>query len=408
MNNFDKIDKAVVFCVDNYTTSFVQTEIKFLSAKFTKVIVVTEEKSNLDSNSNVDIFSINYSLYSTKTILSQNTLLFLKLMFKEFILYPKYFFYPKTIISIASNLLRSFFVKDQIKLIIDKYTSEPLVYSFWFNNWATALSLLVYEKSIDKFCSRTHGTDLYEERVPIFGRIPFRIFQLKYVHKLYSVSKKGEFYLKNKYPQFSNKIFSSYLGTNFGGTNPINKQNIFTVVSCARVRNIKRIYLLAEVLSHINFSLKWIHIGDETLDAGDPTNNLYVENKSKLASKSNIQHDFRGNLTNSQVFELYQTTPVNLFVSVSETEGLPVSMMEAISFGIPILSTDVGGCNEIVTKDTGILIPKDFDTNNVAKIIEEFVHSDMNTIEFRNNIQKFWQINFDNNSNGSKFIESIS
>lgn len=34
--------------------------------------------------------------------------------------------------------------------------------------------------------------------------------------------------------------------------------------------------------------------------------------------------------------------------------------MEAISWGIPVLATDVGGNKEIVTEDTGLLLAVDF------------------------------------------------
>ena len=47
----------------------------------------------------------------------------------------------------------------------------------------------------------------------------------------------------------------------------------------------------------------------------------------------------------------------DLFVNMSLSEGIPVSIMEAISFGIPIIATNVGGNAEIVNDETGVLIP---------------------------------------------------
>ena len=47
---------------------------------------------------------------------------------------------------------------------------------------------------------------------------------------------------------------------------------------------------------------------------------------------------------------------VFFFVNVSESEGIPVSIMEAASFGIPIIATDVGGTSEIVDNSNGFLI----------------------------------------------------
>jgi len=47
----------------------------------------------------------------------------------------------------------------------------------------------------------------------------------------------------------------------------------------------------------------------------------------------------------------------NLFVLPSYREGLPNSLLEAGSFGIPLLATDINGCNEIIIdKENGILI----------------------------------------------------
>lgn len=46
---------------------------------------------------------------------------------------------------------------------------------------------------------------------------------------------------------------------------------------------------------------------------------------------------------------------------MSLSEGIPVSIMEAISFGIPIIATNVGGNAEIVNDETGVLIPVNID-----------------------------------------------
>jgi len=48
-----------------------------------------------------------------------------------------------------------------------------------------------------------------------------------------------------------------------------------------------------------------------------------------------------------------------LFINTSSSEGIPVSMMEAQSFGIPILAMDVGGVREIVGPQTGRLLQQD-------------------------------------------------
>ena len=45
-------------------------------------------------------------------------------------------------------------------------------------------------------------------------------------------------------------------------------------------------------------------------------------------------------------------------------------MMEAISFGIPVIGTNVGGVKEIINTDTGILLEKDFEVKTLSSLID--------------------------------------
>jgi glycosyltransferase involved in cell wall biosynthesis len=112
-------------------------------------------------------------------------------------------------------------------------------------------------------------------------------------------------------------------------------------------------------------------------------------------------------IKNEEIIKFYQNNSVNLFISLSEAEGIPVSIMEAISFGIPILSTDVGGCKEIVAEETGILIPLETEMNEVANIITEFKDSFKNTNEFRKGVRKFWEEHFDAEKNYKSLFKQI-
>jgi glycosyltransferase involved in cell wall biosynthesis len=56
---------------------------------------------------------------------------------------------------------------------------------------------------------------------------------------------------------------------------------------------------------------------------------------------------------------LYRNLAPDVFINVSSSEGVPVSIMEAMSFGIPAIATDAGGNREIVNSSSGFLIPVD-------------------------------------------------
>ena len=64
----------------------------------------------------------------------------------------------------------------------------------------------------------------------------------------------------------------------------------------------------------------------------------------------------------------------SLFVLPSYREGLPNSLLEAGSFGIPLLATDINGCNEIIRdRENGILIkPKSVDSlvDGISLLVE--------------------------------------
>ena len=58
---------------------------------------------------------------------------------------------------------------------------------------------------------------------------------------------------------------------------------------------------------------------------------------------------------------------MNIFVLCSLQEGLPNVLLQAMSMELPVISSDVGGCSEIIDHMTnGILYP----SNNLDKFIE--------------------------------------
>lgn len=394
------------FC-SNYSISFVQTEIGNLARKFKEVIIVSDKLHGEIEFTNVRVKIIEKTPDNLLLLVLKNFRVLFCTLFTELFLSRVYLFNLRSVKKVIGELLDVLRYKQGVMSLIKDNKAEAFFYSFWFNKWGTLLSVLKLNKLIKHYTVRVHGADLFEERVPVIKKIPFRKFQLKFVDEVFSVSKVGEDYLKKKYPTYSNKVFTAYLGTSEFGFNPFNKENVFTIVSCARIRNIKRIHILAEIISRLEFKIKWIHIGDENIKSSDPTVKQYLLMKEKIKSNENVEFLPMGELTNQEVIDLYNNVSINLFVSLSETEGLPVSMMEAISFGIPVLATDVGGCKEIVNEHTGVLIAKDFKHQEFLDALQNFKNSEMDTTDFRENVRKFWGNNFNGDLNFQNFLDSI-
>jgi glycosyltransferase involved in cell wall biosynthesis len=66
---------------------------------------------------------------------------------------------------------------------------------------------------------------------------------------------------------------------------------------------------------------------------------------------------FHGYVPNAEVLEWLARGRVDLVVLPSRSEGLPVSLIEALAHGIPAVATDVGGVAELLGEGCGALVP---------------------------------------------------
>lgn len=204
--------------------------------------------------------------------------------------------------------------------------------------------------------------------------------------------------MKKRYPKFKSKINYSYLGSYDNGIGPdTNKSNFINLISVSSIKPVKRLELIIESLMFCKQNIHWTHIGD------GPDYDFVINESTNLPS--NITLKFLGNLSNKEVLINYQKNYYDIFLNVSKSEGLPFSIVEAISFGIPVIATDVGGTNEIVNQTTGILIDKNFKPIQLAKIVDDF--SLQNKKYSSEVIRNFWLENFHSEKNYNKFIKQL-
>ena len=97
-----------------------------------------------------------------------------------------------------------------------------------------------------------------------------------------------------------------------------------------------------------------------------------------------------------------------MFINLSSSEGIPVSIMEALSAGIPVVATNVGGTSEAVNSLTGFLIPADFNSADVALTITNYLNLEpAQQLQYRQNAYEFWKENFEAGKNYGDFLRSI-
>ncbi|MCP4177777.1 MAG: glycosyltransferase [bacterium] len=380
--------------------SFIEDEIRILSKEYDKIFIFPyskgEVKYHLPENIKIVNLFLN-NIYNRNNTLKKNGLTIINILLKELFTRNLSFKNYKYIISWLLRFIDlSYTVEKWIK---DNNLTDVLCYSYWFTDWAIILAILKKNKIIKNFVSRAHSYDLYERKEgPMY--IMFRHFQLKQIDRLFLISNNGLNYIKNKYPKHKNKYKLSYLGTmKHKKPPPENKESKPIIVSCSSMNNkVKRIHLIIEALHEINIPLKWVHFGSGT----------YFEEIKSLSKNlpSNIDVELKGYQQNSKIMTFYENTYISAFLNVSESEGLPVSIIEAISFGIPIIATNVRGTPEIVNNKTGILIPKNFKVKELRNTIENIIINNNNWA--RTKIRKFWHMNFNAEINYKKYFNELS
>ena len=295
--------------------------------------------------------------------------------------------------------------KLQAEIKRNKHNPEEVcLYSYWFTYATIGLALMKEENPSFHAVTRVHGWDCFFERNPD-NYLPLRPWTINILDRLCPVSETGRQYLLKKLPDIpEEKIKTWYLGTRDGNPEPNQsyQQGLLRLVSIAFISPVKRIKLLIDALSEISeIPVEWTHIGSS------PENNNFIPNyaKEKLSKKANIQYKFLGHLSSNDIFKFLSEKHADYLICTSESEGIPVSMMEAAAHGLPIISTNVGGISEIVKhQQNGFLLPAKVSPLEIKEILIQA--STLNLTEYQSlsqNSHCIFKEHFNSASNFSKF-----
>lgn len=201
-----------------------------------------------------------------------------------------------------------------------------------------------------------------------------RLLELKYMPILHGGNLPNR--LKS-HPKLSNAIFnhayknvapSKYTQSNFEALGYSNlvcipnsieiknypfKARHFDKVNLLWVRSFSKIYnplLAIQVLK----ALKDEHIEAELCMVG-PENDGSLKEAKKHAENLNVKVTFTGKLEKEAWIKLSEN--YNIFINTTNFDNMPVSVIEAMALGLPIVSTNVGGIPHLITNEiNGILV----------------------------------------------------
>jgi glycosyltransferase involved in cell wall biosynthesis len=84
---------------------------------------------------------------------------------------------------------------------------------------------------------------------------------------------------------------------------------------------------------------------------------------------------------------------IDVLVATSESEGIPVALIEAAFAGVPVISTDVGSVSEVVINGkTGFVTSKDVD--EIARAIRKFIADPILINAYGTNAKRFAASNY--------------
>ncbi|WP_148948818.1 glycosyltransferase [Rossellomorea vietnamensis] len=208
----------------------------------------------------------------------------------------------------------------------------------------------VLTKGNEKIITTIHNN--IEVDYPMYMKVMLKLI-VKKSDLVVSVSKVGEEYLKAKFNQYKDKIKTIY---NFHDIKKIQKKgkenldpdekDIFkydVIINIGRLGYQKGQWHLIKAFSHLlkkKNDVKLVIIGQGELEKKlkEMSKDLGIDNQVCFLGFKDNPYKYLAN--------------ANLYVSTSLHEGLPMTLIEAMSFKLPVISTDcVSGPREIIAPD---------------------------------------------------------
>lgn len=301
------------------------------------------------------------------------------------------------------NFLPILYIKDE-----NKKTKLPLIFYFVLNltrnksriflddkilEYCRIEPALLFKDVLNKKMLYILGNvkDLYNPHSEAkWSKLPWAYFKIeKYLmpqmEKVFVVSNSGLEFYKKKYPFMAdrlcfmptfvdNKKFYPWsskrekidrlsdLKNRYGFS-----KNDKIILSVGRLEGAKNPFLLIDSFYNLvkyNLNVKLLIVGTGSLE----------KDVIKRVKKYNLQENvkFLGVVSSDNVIELMKTSDV--FLITSAFEGMPISVLEALASGLPVVSTDVGEVKKVVKDGFSGRVVSNHSKDDIAKAVFEVLN----------------------------------
>jgi glycosyltransferase involved in cell wall biosynthesis len=167
---------------------------------------------------------------------------------------------------------------------------------------------------------------------------------------------------------YSKKILKINNGVNITDINRANESkadiNLIIISRLVVQKNINIVIEAMKLLDNKNLKLSIIGEGGEFSKLESTIYDLNLQNQVQLLGK----------IDNNKISQFLLTA--DIFIQASDYEGLPHSVLEAINYEVPILSTETGGCKDLLNDgERGFIIPMPPDKKVIAENISFIIEN---------------------------------
>ncbi len=234
------------------------------------------------------------------------------------------------------------------KKIIRKIVGDPV--------WERAYNKSKTSYSFDDFQEKNYGISILLQK-------KIRNFSIKKSDIVVTPSQHLKKFIINL--GYKNKIESINNGVRIPKeSKQIFKQDQLNITILSRLVSHKNIEKVIEAISDLNNPLIKLNIVGE----GPEMDRL----KSISLKSDKVNIIFHGKLNRKEIDNIFLNS--DLYIQASNYEGLPHSLLEAMSFGIPVLCTPVGECKEVLgNEDRGYFLDLPVSQNNIKSKISKII-----------------------------------
>lgn len=399
---------------DSLEQTFLETEIEILKSKFARVILVPKSRvgNRLLVTAKVEVDETYSSFLRDANRIRAGWMVasasfFYRDLFANPLIWSKPSALARLIAYTASARLTCDWVETWFKRQqVDD--AQVIFYTYWFDSATMGIGLARKKYPRLKLVSRAHGYDLYEDRYPI-PYLPCRPQALALTDAVLPDSDAGEQYLKGRYAAYESKIEAALLGVeDTGRVSEASRDGVFRIVSCAVIRPVKRVDLILESVAYVarlrpSQRFEWYHFGNSQM----PGVREDLQQHAQEILPANAKAFLPGYSNQRALLNFYLGNPVDVFVNLSESEGTPVSIMEAISCGLPVIATAVGGNREIVSPHNGVLLGPNPQPDDVAQALFWYIDHPADAETKRRASRTLWAERYNARRNFEAFADRL-